>query len=297
MIMTERPQGARWLLRLLSCIRFDEVLVLQGAPVLGAIFSIGYINSQSAITFLLLIAGNCFLVAHVFLLNDWSGIDGDLQDPSRVERAFLNRGIRRNEIAGLSLILLLLSLVLFARLGLVSLIIGLMIAIASALYSAPAFYLKGIPLLNSLLHLVSGLLHFLLGYSAFGIVDARSLAIGCFFALIFSAGHLTQEVRDFEADLRNGIKTNAVQFGKARSFIVGFALFTLANALLMVLSIKGAVPHVLVLVAALYPLHFYWSLRAMREDLAFESVRRLQGRYRALYAGIGVVMVISVLPT
>ncbi|MDB5799495.1 MAG: hypothetical protein JWL63_434 [Rhodocyclales bacterium] len=295
--MTERPQGARWLLRLLSCIRFDEVLVLQGAPVLGAIFSIGYINSQSAITFLLLIAGNCFLVAHVFLLNDWSGIDGDLQDPSRVERAFLNRGIRRNEIAGLSLILLLLSLVLFARLGLVSLIIGLMIAIASALYSAPAFYLKGIPLLNSLLHLVSGLLHFLLGYSAFGIVDARSLAIGCFFALIFSAGHLTQEVRDFEADLRNGIKTNAVQFGKARSFIVGFALFTLANALLMVLSIKGAVPHVLVLVAALYPLHFYWSLRAMREDLAFESVRRLQGRYRALYAGIGVVMVISVLPT
>jgi len=297
MIMTERLQGARWLLRLLSCIRFDEVLVLQGAPVLGAIFSIARLNSQSVMTFLLLAAGNCLLVAHVFLLNDWSGIDGDLQDPSRVKRVFLNRGIRRNEIAGLSLILLLLSLVLFARLGLVSLILGLMIAVASALYSAPAFDLKGKPLLNSLLHLVSGLLHFLLGYSAFGTLDARSVEIGCFFALIFSAGHLTQEVRDFEADLRNGIKTNAVQFGKTRSFIVGFALFSLANALLIMLSIKGVVPHALVLVAALYPLHFYWSLRALREGLAYESVRRLQVRYRVLYAGIGAVMVISILLT
>lgn len=291
----ERPQGARWLLRLLSCIRFDEVLVLQGAPLLGAIFSIAHFNSQSVMTLLLLTAGNCFLVAHVFLLNDWSGVNDDLQDPSRVDRVFLNRGISRNEIAWLSLILLFLSLVLFAQLGSVSLIFGLMIAIASALYSAPAFDLKGKPLLNSLLHMVSGLLHFLLGYSAFGILDARSLEIGCFFALIFSAGHLTQEVRDFEADLRNDIKTNAVQFGKARIFIAGFALFTLADALLILLSVKGAVPHVLALVAALYPLHFYWSLRAMREGLTFESVRRLQVRYRMLYAGVGAVMIISVL--
>jgi 4-hydroxybenzoate polyprenyltransferase len=295
MIKMERPQGARWLLRLLSCIRFDEVLVLQGAPLLGAIFSIAHFNSQSVMTLLLLAAGNCFLVAHVFLLNDWSGVDDDLQDLSRVDRVFLNRGISRNEIAWLSWILLFLSLVLFAQLGSVSLIFGLMIAISSALYSAPAFDLKGKPLLNSLLHFVSGLLHFLLGYSAFGSLDARSLEIGCFFALIFSAGHLTQEVRDFEADLRNDIKTNAVQFGKERIFIAGFALFTLADALLILLSVKGAVPHVLALVAALYPLHVYWSLRAMREDLTFESVRRLQVRYRMLYAGVGAVMIISVL--
>jgi 4-hydroxybenzoate polyprenyltransferase len=179
----------------------------------------------------------------------------------------------------------------------VTLIIGVMIAIASALYSVPPFHMKGIPLLNSGLHLVSGLLHFLLGYSAFRILDARAVEIGCFFAAIFTAGHLTHEVRDFEADLRNGIKTNAVKFGKVRSFIAGFLLFTLADALLLGLSIRGTVPRALVLVAGLYLLHFYWALQALREGLTFESVRQLQLRYRALYAGIGVIMVISVLLT
>lgn len=295
--MTERPKGAQLCLRQLSCIRFDEVLVLQGAPILGAIFSIGHFNSQSVVSLVLLATGSCFLVAHVFLLNDWSGIDHDLQDSSRSAGVFLNRGIRRSEIGGLSLILFVISLVLLSQLGLVTLIIGLMMTIASALYSAPAFHFKGVPLLNSVLHLVSGLLHFLLGYSVFGLLDGRGLEIGCFFAAIFSAGHLTHEVRDFEADLRNGIKTNAVKFGKARSFIAGFALFTLADALLVVLATNGTVPRSLVFVAGLYPLHFYWSLRAIREGLTFDSVRRLQVRYRALYAGIGMIMVISVLLT
>jgi hypothetical protein len=64
---------------------------------------------------------------------------------------------------------------------------------------------------------------------------------------------------------------------------------------LILLSVKGALPQSLAFVAALYPLHFYWSMRAMREGLSFESVRRLQVRYRLLYAVVGAVMVISVL--
>jgi 4-hydroxybenzoate polyprenyltransferase len=289
----DRPKGAQWILRLLTCIRFDEVLVLQGPPLLGAAFSITQVNSQSVWALLLLTAGNCFLVAHVFLLNDWAGIHHDLRDPSRSADVFLNRGIRRSEIEGLLLTLLALSLVLFGQLGSVTLTIGLMIAVASALYSAPTFHMKGVPLLNSVLHLVGGLLHFLLGYSVFHGIDGRGLVIGCFFAAVFTSGHLTQEVRDFEADSRNEIQTNAVKFGKVPSFVAGFALFTFADALLIVLAVRGTVPRDLVLVALLYPLHFYWSLRAVREGLTSESVRRLQVRYRALYAAIGALIVIS----
>ncbi len=292
-----RSHGGWLLLRLLSCIRFDEVLVLQGAPLLGALFAIGALNGQGLVTLSLLAAGSCFLVAHVFVLNDWAGIEHDLQDPSRSTRVFLNRDVRRSEIGVLALALLVLSLALFGQISSGTLILGLMIAVTSALYSVPAFHLKGVPLVNSALHLVGGLLHFLLGYSVFSVVDGRALEIGCFFALVFSAGHLTHEVRDFDADLRNGIQTNAVRFGKARSFIAGFVLFTLADVLLIVLAARGTVPHALVLVAGLYLLHFYWSLRALREGLTFESVRRLQVRYRALYAAIGVVMVTAVLST
>ena len=54
-------------------------------------------------------------------------------------------------------------------------------------------------------------------------------------------------------------------------------------------------PRALILVAALYALHLLWSLRALRVGLAFESIRRLQVRYRALYAVIGLMMLSTAL--
>jgi hypothetical protein len=65
--------------------------------------------------------------------------------------------------------------------------------------------------------------------------------------------------------------------------------------LLVVLAARGAVPRALVLVTALYAVHLYWSLRTLRAGLNFESIRRLQVRYRALYAIIGLMMVVTVL--
>jgi lycopene elongase/hydratase (dihydrobisanhydrobacterioruberin-forming) len=296
--MTDRPPIAPWALRLLSCIRFDEVLVLQGTPLLGAVFAMSQLTNQSVMALMLLAAGNAFLVAHVFLLNDWAGVHQDLRDPARSAGVFLNRGVRRHEVAGLLLLLLLLSLMAFSQLGPATLGLGLTIAVAGALYSVPHVYMKGVPLVSSALHLVSGVLHFLLGYSVFRSPDIHGLQIGLFFAVIFSAGHLTQEVRDREADLGNGIHTNAVTFGKKRVFIVSFALFTFADALLILLALNGAVPQGLALVvAAIYPLHLHWTLQAMREGLPYQSVRRLQMRYRALYAGLGAVMIMSVLLT
>lgn len=289
--MTDRPRGFPGLPRWLSCIRFDEVLVLQGPPLLGAFLSSG---SVSATALALLAVANGLLVAHVFLLNDWAGAQQDLRDPARAARVFLARGFSRQDMAALFWILLLLSLLLLSLLGGVTAALGLAIAGVSALYSAPGLHLKGVPLANTALHLVGGLLHFLLGYSVFAGLDGRGVELGLYFATVFCAGHLTQEVRDFEADLGNGIQTNAVRFGQRRSFLAGFALFTLANALLLGLALRGTVPLLLAWVTVLYPLHLYWTLQALREGLRPDSVRRLQSRYRVLYAGIGGAMVLSV---
>jgi 4-hydroxybenzoate polyprenyltransferase len=281
--------------RLLSCIRFDEVLVLQGSPLLGALFSIGRLTTEKAVALAILAAGSFCLVAHILVLNDWSGTSADLRDPNRTTGVFLTKGMSRTDIGYLWMALLAMSLLLLSPLGLRTLVIALAIAGLSALYSAPAFHMKGVPLLSSALHLAGGVLHFLLGYSLFSAVDGRGLEIGCFFALVFVAGHLTHEARDSESDLLNGIRTNAVTFGKARGFAAGLTLFTIADVLLVVLAVQGAVPRALVLVAALYPLHLYWSVRALRAGLTFESIRRLQVRYRALYAFIGLMMVVMVL--
>jgi len=285
----------RTLPRLMSCIRLGEVLILQGTPLLGALFSVGKFTAPRVVDLFSIAIGSCLLVAHVFVLNDWSGMSADLQDPNRTSSVFVRKGVGRTEVGYLWLTLLARSLLLFAMLGAQPLIIAVSLSIASALYSAPVSHAKGIPLLSSFLHLMGGTLHFLLGYSVFQPVDGRGLWIGCFFGLTFMAGHLTHEARDREGDLLNGIRTNAVTFGAFGNFIASFALFTSADVLLVVLAYRGIVPRVLVIVAALYPLHFYWWLRVLRTGLTFESIRGLQLRYRALYAAIGLTMALAVL--
>ena len=165
---------------LLSCIRFDEVLILQGSPLLGALFSMGRLTVANAAAVGLLVAGSTCLVAHVFVLNDWSGMNADLRDPNRTSRVFINMGVARARIGHLWMALLALSLLLLGALSWRSLIIAVVIAGLSALYSAPAAHIKGVPVLNSALHFAGGLLHFLLGYSVFRAPDGRGIEIGCF---------------------------------------------------------------------------------------------------------------------
>ena len=222
-------------------------------------------------------------------------MSADLKDPNKQAGVFAARGIGRREVGWLWLALLLASVALFGWLGPRPLAIALAIAGLSALYSVPAYHAKGIPLLNSALHLAGGILHFLLGYSLFSAIDRRGLEIACFFALAFVAGHLTQEVRDHEGDRLNGIKTNAVIFGKTTTFTASLAVFTFAYGYLAVLAARAIVPRALVALAILYPLHLYWSLATLRSGLTFETIRRLQARYRALYTIIGIAMLAALL--
>jgi len=291
-----RPASpARLVRRYLSCLRWREILVLQGSPLLGAAFAMGEVTAGRVAALAVLTAASCCLVAHIFVLNDWAGMSADLKDPNKQAGVFAARGIGRREVGWLWLALLVASVALCGWLGPRPLAIALAIAGLSALYSVPAYHAKGIPLLNSALHLAGGVLHFLLGYSLFSAIDRRGLEIACYFALVFVAGHLTQEVRDHEGDRLNGIKTNAVIFGKTTTFAAGLAVFTLAYVYLAVLAARAIVPRALVSLAILYPLHLYWSLAALRSGLTFDSIRSLQARYRALYTIIGIAMLAALL--
>ena len=262
---------------------------------MGAIFSFDGLTMSNILLAAAAAVGSICLVAHVFVLNDWAGIDGDLRDSNRAAWAFTTRGVSRPEMAQLAAGLLAVSLMLFWLVSAVSLVLALAIAGLSALYSAPVFHMKGLPVLNSVLHLVGGALHFLLGYATFSAIDARGVAIGCFFGLVFAAGHLTHEARDRDGDVLNNIQTNAVAFGKMQGFAAGFVLFTAAYVLLTALAAFGIVPRALLIAAALYPFHFYASLQALRAKLTFESLSRLQTCYRLLYAVVGIMMLVTVL--
>lgn len=292
---TLRSQPRHKLLRLLSAIRLDEVLVLQGTPMLGAILALGALTFHDYIRAAIFGVGSLCLVAHVFVTNDWAGIEGDLRDPHRATRTFAAQGVSRAAVGALAVALLGMTLLFFSLLGPVSLALAVAILALSTLYSVPAIHMKGHPILGSSLHLVGGTLHFLLGYATFAALDTRGIVIGCFFGLIFAAGHLMHETRGHEGDRLNGIRTNAVAFGKAQSFGAGMILFTAAYALLIALALFGLLPRMLVFTALLYPVHLYASMRAVRAGLSFDSLLEYQKCYRVLYGLIGAMLVGSVL--
>lgn len=241
-----------------------------------------------------LVFGNFCLVAYVFVLNDWAGIEGDLKDPNRTRRTFVANGHSRTPVGYLAFYLLILSFAVIGLLGPIPLILSVTIALLGTLYSAPGIHWKGQPLLNSALHFGGGALHFLLGYTSFTTLDVRGMGISCFFGLVFTAGHFTQEVRDHDGDKLNAIRTNAVVFGKTRTFFIGFAFFTAAYTLLALLAIGDFVPFLLVFSAALYPFHLFAALRAFWSGLTFEGLRQLQRCYRILYALIGLLILFTI---
>src|SRR5471032_2922574 len=115
-------------LRYLSCLRPQDILVLQGSPLLGAAFAIRHPGVKDLAPLATLIVGNVLLVTHIFMLNDWSGLTTDLADPNKAAGVFTARGVGRREIGSLTAGLLILSLLLFSRLGPVT--FGLSLAIA-----------------------------------------------------------------------------------------------------------------------------------------------------------------------
>jgi 4-hydroxybenzoate polyprenyltransferase len=277
--------------RYLACLRLPEILVLQGSPLLGAAFGIPRPRAEHVEPLAILAVANVCLVAHIFMLNDWAGLSADLSDPNKAGRVFTTRGIEARQVGGLTIILLVVSLVLFSCLGAPTLGLAVAIAGLSALYSVPGLDWKGKPGLSSLVHLAGGILHFLLGYCVVSAIDGRALATATFFGLSFAAGHLTQELRDYHGDVLNAIRTNAVMFGQHGIFVASISLFTLAYVVLFLLTLQGILPHALAALAVLYPVHLRWSLEALREGLTYSSVNRLQIRYRLLYAMIGLAMV------
>lgn len=286
------PRKRPGLLVYASCIRYRDVLILQGAPLLGMAFALRPLTFENIARVVVFALASLLLVAHIFSLNDWAGIALDSNDPNKSADVFVTRGVTRRGLAFLSLGLLASSLLLFARLPARTLGLAVAIAALGAFYSHPSFNAKGMPVVSSLPHLVGGVLHFLLGYSVFGGIDRRGTLIALFFALTFTAGHLNQEVRDYDGDRLNGIRTNAVVFGKHAAFAAGFLLFTLAYADLLFLAFSGVVPAPLGLFPIiLYPAHVFWSVVTLRAGLSFVSISRFQNRYRALYILIGVAMV------
>jgi 4-hydroxybenzoate polyprenyltransferase len=273
--------------------RGPEVLALQASPILGIILGGFSFERAGVIRPGLLLLGSLALTAHVFVLNDWAGHRTDFHDPRRATLVFARWGISSRTMARVAIALLILANVAFAVVGSTATLVGAGIAALSLLYSCAPRFGKSTPIVASVNHLIGGALHFLLGYTLLRAVDAHGLMISLFFGLVFSGGHLNQEVRDYEADLHNGIHTSAVVFGCRRAFIASLCTFTAAYALLAGLAALGILPRLLMWSTVVWALHVAWSLQALRRGLGFETALWMQQRYRLLFAFIGLALLVK----
>jgi 4-hydroxybenzoate polyprenyltransferase len=267
--------------------RAQEVLALQASPVLGVVLGGFSLESCDVLRPALLIVGSIALTAHIFIFNDWVGRNSDMRDPRRANLVFVSQGISSRQVASIAIALLIIANVAFAAVGSPAILFGAAIAALSLLYSC---FGKSSPIVASLNHVLGGVLHFLLGYTVSRGMDERGLMISLFFGLVFAAGHLNQEVRDYEGDLLNDIRTSAVVFGCRRTFLASLSLFTGAYALIVGLAAVGILPRLLLWSAILWLLHVAWSLQALRRGLGFETAEWMQRRYRLLFALIGLAM-------
>lgn len=278
------------LVRHFASTRALEVAALQASPILGIFLGGYHVERDGIVAPGLLMLGSGALTAHIFVFNDWAGYESDLRDPLRAPYVFSGQGIGRREVAWFAIALLVLALVAFAAVGVAALLFGAVIAALGFLYSGSPVLGKNTPVASSINHLVGGTLHFLLGYTLAHTLDATGVGIGLFFGLVFAAGHLNQEVRDYDGDLVNGIRTNAVVFGRRRAFLASLCTFTAAYAMLTALAAFGVLPRLLLWSPVAWLLHLAWSRHALRRGLDFETAVWMQRRYRWLFALVGLVM-------
>jgi 4-hydroxybenzoate polyprenyltransferase len=278
-------------LRNLWSTRGVEVCALQASPLLGAFLAGLGVRGDNLARAGLLLLGSTALTAHVFLFNDWADYSRDKRDLRRASLS-VNGSLSRNQIAWMAIVLLILASVAFAELGTSAVLLGAGIAALSLLYSFSPHLGKRTPIAASLAHLVGGALHFLLGYSVARTVDARGVVLSLVFGLVFAAGHLNQEVRDYEFDLANGIRTVAVTQGPRRGFLASFCLFTTAYLLIVGLAALGLLPKILLASVVVWLLQARWSLQALRRGLRSETALWIQLRYRLLFAVVGLAMLV-----
>jgi 4-hydroxybenzoate polyprenyltransferase len=280
---------------ILSRIRYSEAFIFQSPTILGLAMYLPGISLQHAINALLACLGSFLLAASILTINDWADINLDSQNSLKRNDTFLELGINPKQILGLSISLATAGTLVFAALSISHVIVALIAIVFGLAYSIPVHGMQGksIPIYSSFLHFSGTLLAFLLGALTFAHIDWRSLLMASYPAVLITAGHLVQEVEDYEEDQRSQCRTNAVRFGQKAVFIFASLLFGFSFLLLYWLAEKGLFIGVIKYAVILYLLYLALAVQAYRTGLTRDSVRQLRNQYRILFAVIALTMMIG----
>ncbi len=205
-------------------LRIGESALMLGFPLVGVLFAINEIsgtNIGSAIWFAIAI----FLLSiSIYTFNAYCGRNWDSDNP----RLAVNKGDSERFYLLIPIFSLIMSILALWLLDITLAVLALVNFILWALYSYPRIGFKNKPIAGTIVHFLSQILLFQMGYLVLSAVSARSILASIFFALLFSGGHLQHEVIDYKVDKEAGIRTNAVVFGPRTAEKIEFSIFLFA---------------------------------------------------------------------
>ncbi|MDP8221902.1 MAG: UbiA prenyltransferase family protein [Candidatus Lernaella stagnicola] len=282
----------RKLWQYLQATRPIESCLMIGFPLIGTFIAL---QAWSGIGLLIVkfFIATYPLVMYVYCLNSFGGLEHDRINARLNMNPAVTGEVSPRELVMLSLGGAFLSGLLYYFWFPNCLLPWLLIVANWTFYSHPRIYAKSRPIFGTLVHFVGGVLQFLLGYAAARPIDAEGVLIGAYFSLVFSAGHLNHEVKDYEPDQVAGLQTNAVVYGPRRMFSIAFAVFTLAFFYLLILAWHDVIPwryagpYLLI-----YVPHLALHVRATRGEWKGYD-RTYQVVYRTLFVLAGLALAAS----
>ncbi|HET6846086.1 MAG TPA: UbiA family prenyltransferase, partial [Anaerolineales bacterium] len=220
------------------------------------------------------------------------------QNSLKHKDTFVHRGVTPNQMLSMAAALAAAGLLAFAALSALHVVLGIVAIALGIAYSAQFGDVKGkcIPVVSSLLHVGGTLIAFMLGALTYASADWRSVLIAAYPVLLILAGHLVQEIQDYEEDRLSGCRTNAVQFGRKRVFVLASAIFAVSFVLLYSLAALGLFPPFIRFTPVLYFAYLAIALRAYRLGLTRDAVKSLRDQYRLLFGAlVGIILLGSFL--
>jgi 4-hydroxybenzoate polyprenyltransferase len=283
------------LMLMLSRIRYREALIFQAPTLLGLALFLPSVSFYLALNAVVAWMGSFFVAAFTLAINDWADISLDTQNTLKRKDTFLGMGIHPRQMLTLAFLLALGGIGLFTVLSTLHVFMALLAIMFSLAYSVPVWGIRGksVPVFSSFLHFGGTLLSFLLGSLTFVSADLRSLLLASYPAVLITAGHLVQEVEDYEEDRLSRCQTNAVRFGQKPVFFLATTLFTFSFVILYWLADIGLLPSVIKYFSILYLGYAVIAAQAYRAGLTQNSVRHLRDQYRILF-GIVVLAMLTI---
>ena len=278
----------------LRSIRWFEISLRMGEPTVALLLTIPVVNSKNILSAVIGLVGFFFCWAHGYTLNEWGGYESDRLDPRKSSRPIITGSVTRIELLTLSIVLAVISVVIFFLLKPILSLIVVFDIIIGVIYCHPRILGKTFPFFSLFALFIVSVNDFLLGWLIFSNSILSGITIGVLFGLLGLSGISYHEAGDYEYDRREEIMTNAVRYGQKVIFIAGFFFYILAVFYIVYLSIIGLLPNLLYPVFLItFPIYTYFFLMALRTGLDTDSIHNFIRRYRYIYVIIGIYMVVA----